>query len=278
MHHISRHSCVYRFYDWSNRLLYVGVSDNLPRRLIEHEADKEWWWEVAWVKVEHWNSREEALAVEAIAIRTEKPRYNRTKGGVQQHGKASMRQAQPVGQRRAPEEGDTGPWCWRIRATGEELCGYLALYWEVEGDPISDGYSPDEISAEDLWRMWARRLRRPGRVPIHWFVISPGAGVLELAPFSYRHRFRQCRELLSKDFLTYFSWPKSKVTGELLNWVTLPVVDKLWRPGRADKGGFIYEATRWKPSALQPFVDVVALGRAARLGVPSSYYPSRRGY
>ena len=156
------------------------------------------------------------------------------------------------------------------------MCGHLALYWEVEGDSISDAYSPEEITAEELWCVWASGLKRPGKVRIHWFVCSPDTGVFELAPFSYRHYYKRFGELLKDDFLAFFTWPVNKKTGKQLNWLRLPVVDKLWKPGRADKGGFIYEATGWKPSPLQPFVDAVALARAARLGVPSSHFPSRQ--
>ncbi|NER28870.1 MAG: hypothetical protein F6J89_14840 [Symploca sp. SIO1C4] len=61
------------------------------------------------------------------------------------------------------------------------------------------------------------------------------------------------------DFLNYFTSPVHFKTGEPLNWLSLPVVDKLWNNQRADKGGFIQEATGWKPSILQPFVYLRAL-------------------
>jgi hypothetical protein len=48
-------------------------------------------------------------------------------------------------------------------------------------------------------------------------------------------------------------------TGERLNLLTLPVVDKLWDHTHADKGGFIQSATGWKPSVLHPFVYLPTL-------------------
>ena len=51
----------------------------------------------------------------------------------------------------------------------------------------------------------------------------------------------------------------NSVTGEELNWLTLPVVDKLWNRKRADKGGFIQEATGWKPAIFQPYVYLPSL-------------------
>lgn len=58
------------------------------------------------------------------------------------------------------------------------------------------------------------------------------------------------------DFLTYYTFPRVRSTGALLDWGKLPVVDKLWRAGNARKGGFIQEFTGWKPSIYQPTVDV----------------------
>lgn len=37
---------VYRLYGPRDRLLYVGVTNNLQRRLAQHWADKSWWDEV----------------------------------------------------------------------------------------------------------------------------------------------------------------------------------------------------------------------------------------
>lgn len=54
-----------------------------------------------------------------------------------------------------------------------------------------------------------------------------------------------------------------------MNWARLPVMDRGWNKTAADKGGFIQEATGWKPSALQPTMPYLAIGRAAGLYVPS---------
>ena len=62
-----------------------------------------------------------------------------------------------------------------------------------------------------------------------------------------------------EDFLTFFSWPMHAVTGQPLNWHSLPVVDQYWNASRADKGGFVQEATGWKPGILQPHVYLPTL-------------------
>ena len=84
-----------------------------------------------------------------------------------------------------------------------------------------------------------------------WLVLTAefGTELIEFAPFDPLRPDR-------KDFLTYFTSPVSATSGEPLNWLRLPVVDKLWRPGRGDKGGFIQEATGWKPSPLQPLIHI----------------------
>ena len=149
---------------------------------------------------------------------------------------------------------------WRVQHRGREMsweCS-LSAYWEVMGDPISDDYTPNEISARDLLDLWVKRHSsecKDGLVPIHWFVRSD-PGKIEGMPFAYDH-FRGKYHL--EDFLHFYCWPTHVVTGEPLRWLSLPVVDKLWNEQRGDKGGFIQEATGWKPSILQPFVYLPSL-------------------
>jgi hypothetical protein len=143
----------------------------------------------------------------------------------------------------------------------------LHLSWELECDPISDDYYQYEISAYGLWCKWISQYvvprlaaptdHPPRHVGIYWSVV--GDSMYEAAPF-------QALPWLSEDFLTYFQWPTNAATGKRLRWADLPVDDKLWRPGRVDKGGFIQELTGWKPSPLQPSVDIDQL--AAMSGLP----------
>ncbi|WP_202036272.1 hypothetical protein [Streptomyces mexicanus] len=146
----------------------------------------------------------------------------------------------------------------------------LILCPEPDGSSMSDDYLPDEISAHELWRMWVDRYAvtyhqrypekyRVGEVPIFWTVTS-GSGVFEQAPHSAHG--------LSEDFLTHYTHPVHAETGERVNWMRLPVMDRGWNGTTADKGGFIQEATGWKPSPLQPTMDFIQIGRAAGLYVP----------
>lgn len=127
--------------------------------------------------------------------------------------------------------------------------GPLSLVWEASCDPISDDYTPEDMSAAELWREWRRRY--PGEVKeVHWFVHGDD-GVFEAAPGF---------ELGLHGFVDSYAWPHY-ANGTPARWADLPVVDKLWRPGRADKGGFIQEHTGWKPSPLQRTMDAALLDR-----------------
>jgi len=78
---------VYRAYDTDGNLLYVGSTRNFEVRKRQHKyspkpgtsgrkpADR-WWGEVARWETTEYRTYREALAAEAEAIRTEKPRYN----------------------------------------------------------------------------------------------------------------------------------------------------------------------------------------------------------
>lgn len=145
----------------------------------------------------------------------------------------------------------------------------MQWYWEIDGDPITDDYGIEEITAPQLWDIWVDDLYKsadwvagPDIVKIHWSV--GGNGIAERAPF----------QGFGEDLLTFFTWPEDEQTGARLQWSRLPVIDKLWRvdlpPHATTKGGFIQETTGWKPSPLQPSLNLRQL--AAMAGMP--YPPS----
>lgn len=145
-------------------------------------------------------------------------------------------------------------WTYRSLESDFTRTEALELSWEVNGDPISDAYVPSEISAHELFDMWVRKYGSDngGLASIYW-TVSP---VMETAPL-------QVEPFHDMNFSTYWTDPVDARTGEPINWMTLPVVDKRWNSQRGDKGGFIQEATGWKPSPLQPFVTVQSLAAAA---------------
>jgi hypothetical protein len=150
------------------------------------------------------------------------------------------------------------------RRSGKLWEGSIQAYWEVSLDPISDDYTPNEINAYELFEQWieAVNVKHPdGLIPVLWFVKFKGKDVdgndvdtSESMPFQFEHP-----GVLSQNFLTYFTQPVHPITEKPLNWFNLPVVDKMWSPKRFNKGGFIQQATGWKPSVLQPYIYLPTL-------------------
>lgn len=176
-------------------------------------------------------------------------------------------------------------WEFSYKKTGFTQVEELVLYAELNGSTITDDHLPNEITAQALWRMWVTEyadsyherwpdLYRPGEVHISWFVTRPTIdGIFEGAP-----HVRDWRTLpgvmddfpmasVQEDSLTHYTHPVNAETKEPINWLRLRVLDLGWNSSAANKGGFIQEATGWKPSPLQPTVDVRALGAAAGLYV-----------
>ncbi|GAA2351039.1 GIY-YIG nuclease family protein [Glycomyces rutgersensis] len=77
---------MYRFFDADGTLLYVGITDNLPRRMQNHIDQKPWWGRVTNISTEFFPNRDAVLSAERDAIRAEKPRYNRA--GMQRAGES----------------------------------------------------------------------------------------------------------------------------------------------------------------------------------------------
>lgn len=69
-------TALYRHFDAAGRLLYVGISNDTLRRLCQHKDRSHWFHSISRVDVQWLDSRELALAAEAMAIRTEKPEHN----------------------------------------------------------------------------------------------------------------------------------------------------------------------------------------------------------
>lgn len=72
----ARPAAVYRWFDATGALLYVGISSNLAIRTDQHHLTKRWWPEIATCRVEWFPNRAEALEAESAAIAAENPRYN----------------------------------------------------------------------------------------------------------------------------------------------------------------------------------------------------------
>lgn len=69
-------TCLYRYFDNQDQLLYVGITSRGSRRFKEHESTQPWWAQVARATVEHHGDRDAALEAEREAIRCERPAYN----------------------------------------------------------------------------------------------------------------------------------------------------------------------------------------------------------
>ena len=67
---------LYRFYDGSGTLLYVGISLHAAQRASEHRKDKAWWPDVASMTIQHLPTRAAALEAERVAIINERPLHN----------------------------------------------------------------------------------------------------------------------------------------------------------------------------------------------------------
>lgn len=230
----SERQSLYRFFDGDGNLLYIGITNCLPRRLGDHERYKSWFSDVASVSVETFPNRESVLAAEKAAIRAESPMHN-------------VVHSTKMGPRSRPRtKSGAGRWTFESRRSGIEKTADLFLYPELDCSSMVDDYY-DECGETQL-EAYIDYLRRHhpewldgNAVPIGWSVVSERpSGVFEAAPFD-----GYLADGLDMDFLTYFTWPVDERTGEEVHWFDLPVRME-WRfPEFA-------RALRWRPSAFQP--------------------------
>lgn len=71
------HTVVYTIHNmYSMDILYIGVTDNVPRRFRQHQKTKPWWDQSENAHLECHDSRESALIAEFLWIRYRRPRHN----------------------------------------------------------------------------------------------------------------------------------------------------------------------------------------------------------
>lgn len=68
---------VYLMFAADHRLLYVGITRNLPMRTKTHGREKQWWHEVSYTLHEHYRNRRTAARREAYLIRVLRPVHNK---------------------------------------------------------------------------------------------------------------------------------------------------------------------------------------------------------
>src|SRR5260370_1126197 len=69
-------TALYRFYDATENLLYVGITNDPWRRWRQHVQEKSWYPQVKHQAVTWYDSRIAAEVAEHVAIRCERPRFN----------------------------------------------------------------------------------------------------------------------------------------------------------------------------------------------------------
>lgn len=70
-------TALYRHYQADGQLAYIGVTKDPQRRLAQHVAKADWVATITTTEMQWFNSKPEAMAAEADAIRSEKPLFNK---------------------------------------------------------------------------------------------------------------------------------------------------------------------------------------------------------
>jgi len=86
---------LYRHYGEGDVLLYVGISLNHIRRLMQHRQNAAWFEDIRRVTIEWFPSREAALVAELAAIQAERPLHN--VAGTKSEPVDSLHEALPIG-------------------------------------------------------------------------------------------------------------------------------------------------------------------------------------
>jgi predicted GIY-YIG superfamily endonuclease len=70
------HTILYRYFDSSGNLLYVGITKSQINRFSQHNAKSAWIPYIATATFEHFEFRQDAVEAETRAIQSENPKFN----------------------------------------------------------------------------------------------------------------------------------------------------------------------------------------------------------
>lgn len=139
------HHGVYVLHDEDEQVLYVGISLRVGERMSSHRADKDWWGDVATIKLHHVESRDEARKLERELIKLHDPPYNIVHGLTTDEErkraryrrtaqKAAVTRARKAEARKRQAEVDEA--YWKTLPLRRALCAIVAQAGRPEGlDP-----------------------------------------------------------------------------------------------------------------------------------------------
>lgn len=67
---------LYRHFAVDNKLLYVGITNNIHGRISQHKLVSKWFLDITNITLQHFPSRSLLIKAEIEAIKTENPEYN----------------------------------------------------------------------------------------------------------------------------------------------------------------------------------------------------------
>lgn len=191
---------LYRFYDATGQLLYVGITADPGARWPSHAREKTWWHEVRGITVETYPDRGTVLAAETRAIAVEHPRYN-----LQRPSLPSQRHSAPTAPR-------------------------AALVWVCEAcrGPVPDGDGYIHVRHADVHQVEAaERAWRSKYEP------DPDTAYISLAayqefpqPAHWQTHHRVC-DPQPESFDYHFDVARARTHADLLHW-TAHLMEKNW--------------------------------------------------
>lgn len=143
-----------------------------------------------------------------------------------------------------------------LRDKNYVVSGELVAKYEINLSALAFYYYDlDALGLFEAWVLLARRKYPDGLVHILWMV--------GLSDKKFKPEFFPGQNVVEGEFnfLSFYSHPIDKKTGEEVDWYSLPVVAPQWSPGI---DGFIEHITGWKPFVLQSKVSIDFLIQKAK--------------
>lgn len=138
-------TAVYQFFARPRSHLYIGISNDPPRRFGEHAETKSWWPDVdhGLTKITWYSTRNQALRVEAGLIRRHRPPHN-----VQHHPGRRSRYAPE-----RPTDSLADPALPALGVSALMLAGELKDFWDMPGWMTAGAVVAFIYGARQTWKL-----------------------------------------------------------------------------------------------------------------------------
>ncbi len=132
----------------------MGMAQCAVTRQVGHKNQSSWYWDIARIEIEHFDTQDEAAAAEAAAVLNEKPKHNIGKfNGNERRGRPVTMTPERIQMAlQMLNEGERGPPIWQAvrELPGPPISRPAYFLWQKKQDDMKRAKRKEAIESGDI--------------------------------------------------------------------------------------------------------------------------------